>query len=372
MEPTFLFFLIIPVIIMTVFAVLGGRNISIIEGIVQIIAPILIVSLIWGITRYGAADDVELLNGQVVALNAQREECQSGWRSSKDPFCTEYRTREVYVGESCSGTGKEKVCTKQYDTEYKYIFDWERRYFIKTSFKTHEVRRIDRQGVNYPPVFLQTKVGEYAVVQHSYQNWLRAASNVIFSEDGGIEEKYKDILPQYPIKIVNMFKVNRIVPVGNVTVPDDLNVKLGQLLTVLGPERQMNAIIVIADAKTVGEDFPYAVRRAWYGFKKNDAVIFLGLNDNNLAWASVMSWSKKSIFDIELRDKILELRDQPVDYDFVLTNLNNIAMSSYERRSMKEFEYLKKEIKIPTLTLVLSAIISFFVSIGLGVFFSRN
>jgi hypothetical protein len=80
------------------------------------------------------------------------------------------------------------------------------------------------------------------------------------------------------------------------------------------------------------------------GFKKNDAVIFIGVNpDKSVNWAEVLSWSKNSIFNIELRDDIRAMKGE-LDLRSVILRLYHIGMDKYERRSMKEFEFLRDQI----------------------------
>ncbi len=371
MEPTLFFFFLVPILVMVVARVVFHHKTTIEESILQVLIPVALIAAIWYPTRYHGASDVELWNGEVIATIPEKRACPTGWRSSQDSFCTEYDTRQVYAGESCSGTGKDRTCHSVYNTEYEYDFPWERRYFIKTSFDTHEVRRIDRQGVKYPPKFSAVNVGDYAAAKNGYSNWLRAAAGNIYFEDGKVEEKYKDYLPAYPIKVYDFYKVDRLVVVGDVTVDRSVNDKIGNILKELGPKKQMNIVMVVADASVLGQDYPYALRKAWFGFKKNDAVIFVGIKDNVLQWAEVMSWSKQSLFNVELRDAILSQLNKPVNFDRILDDTKTIGLTTYERRSMKEFEYLKKDIPIPTLTIVMATLFSIFGSIGLAILFTK-
>ena len=290
--------------------------------------------------------DNELLNGLVTDKFQVTRNCQTGWNSFEDPFCTEYETREVYDGQSCSGSGKDRVCTSKYHTEYRYLFAWERKWYVKSDSLnyTWSIRRVDRSGAATPPLWQATNIGDPASIYHEYQNWVKATSNSLFHNDAQYEEKYKAVIPPYPLRLINGWTAVRIVPIGvkidNLT---DWNTKLGKSLGILGPKKQMNAIVVIADSTKYPVELSYAVRRVWQGFKKNDAVIFIGIDQqNNVVWSNVMSWSKNSQFDVEMRNKILE--QQTFNFDAMLTSLDQIGMQYYQRRSMKEFEYLKDDV----------------------------
>lgn len=367
-----------PIVVALISIFVLKQSITITEGITQALLVALIVSGLWAAGRYSDTHDVELWNGEVTNKQIQREQCPWGWRDWQDDFCTEYNTRRVKDGPprkvcSTDSNGKKSCHTVQdYKTQYKYIYPWEQKFYVFSNVQeTYYIPRVDAQGARIPPFYLKAYIGEPVAARKSYTNWVRAASTSIFHEDGAVEEKYKDVIPQYPNDVYDFYNVNRVVKVGNVTVPNFLNEALRMELKQLGPQRQMNAIFVIADAKVVGQDFPYAVRRAWMGFKKNDAVIFLGVDGDTLKWADVMSWSKKSIFDITLRNELYTMEGKTVDYMFALNKLTNTAMAHYERRSMKEFEYLKSQIPVPTWLTIMVFLLSFGGSAGLTFLFHR-
>lgn len=369
--------LLAPVVVALVVKFVLHQSITIIEAITQAVLVCLVVSSIWAIGRYSGAGDVELWNGEVTRKQIQRESCPQYWRDYQDGFCTEYRTRTVEDGprrQECTGSGKDKTCrwVQDYKTQYYYIYPWEQKFYIYTNVNTtFNIPRVDAQGAIVPPRYNISFVGDPVAVPKSYSNWVKAASNSIFHEDGQAEAKYKDILPAYPMEIYDTYKVNRIVKVGRVDVPSWLNDVLRAELKQLGPQRQMNVIIVAADARAIGTDFPHAVRRYWQGFKKNDAVIFVGLDGQTLKWANVMSWSKKSIFDVTLRDEILKYEGKTLDFMVVMNKLTSTAMELYERRSMKEFEHLKSQIPVPTWLTIMVLVISFGGSAGLTLLFQR-
>lgn len=361
----------IAVVVAAVATVFWGHKNTLIEGVAQILIIVLIITPVWFIGRFSDTWDTELWNGEITNKQIERQSCPQYWRDFQDGFCTEYKTRRVKDGlprKVCTGTGKDKRCTsvQDYKTQYYYIYPWEQKFWMFTNIKTtYSVPRVDRQGAITPPDYLRHYVGEPASDAKGYTNFIRAASKNIFYEDGDIEDKYKDILPAYPLEVYDYGRVNRVVRVGNVPLAPGLNEKLAEALKTLGPNKQMNAIIVLVDAKLAQADFSNALRRYWMGFKKNDAVVFVGLDGANLAWAEVMSWSKKSIFDIDLRDSLLAYKGKPIDLNTIPANLLTIGLKNYERREMKEFEYLKAQIPVPTWLTILVFIVSLGGSVGL-------
>lgn len=235
---------------------------------------------------------------------------------------------------------------------------------------------------------------------------IKAASNSLFHEETISLDGYQDIIPPYPNDYFDIYRVNRFVNVGlDVPNAQQISDKLADALKVLGPQRQMNAIILAVNTDTysraqtnsnaqgsnsavsstvqaststssttsyVEPDFAFAVRRAWKGFEKNDAVVFLGVDSSNtLQWVNVLSWSKNEMFNVDLRERLLTGRGQPVDYLKVVDVLKEVGMTSYERRSMKEFEYLKDQVSTPWWVYAGALFLNLIFSISLGFVFER-
>lgn len=349
------------------------RTISFMEFIAQVAVTLIISGLFWGLSLLDiSAYDQEVWNGEITKMEDRKESCPIGWVGSKDSFCTEYTSRTTKIGESCSqNKDGSRVCTDITMTEYNYDYSWERRYFITSNVGKWEIERIDPQGVKYPKAFSETSVGDPASATNYYKNWIQAASDSIYNEAKLIEDRYKEFLPDYPIEIYSYFKLNRVlaidVPVEN---QKELNKQLAIALKDLGPKRQMNAIVVIVNADNVGSDYPYALRRHWKGFKKNDAVLVLGVSNGNVVWRDSMSWSKNPTYDIEVRDSI-EL-DKPLNVQAAIDSIHKYGMEFFERRSMKEFEFLKDQIPTPTWFYVVALITQLVSVAGLTFFFHRN
>jgi hypothetical protein len=309
-----------------------------------------------GLNTFAATTDVETWNGSITEKVRDKRDCPSGWNYFQDDFCTQYTTRTVDDGETCSTDSKgNRSCTRQSHTEYHYDYPWEIKWRLKSSDldEEWEVDRVDPQGAVSPPLYMHTSIGDPASKTHRYTNWVRAASDSLFHEDG-MDHRYDGLIPKYPQELYDLYKMDRIVQVG-VDIPDvsEYNRLLSVALSELGPKRQMNAIIVLVDAKTAGTDYPAAVRRAWKGFKKNDAVVFIGLDGTKVAWSDVLSWSKDDMFNVLLKDDLAKQARQDLDMRGLIIRLHMIGMEHYSRREMAEFDYLRDEIPTPPWLLVL-------------------
>lgn len=372
MDFIFILYIFIPIAVVLFGKVLFPHHITAKEWGVQaaVTVALLLVSLvIFAGLRYSNANDTEIWNGRITAMAPIQKNCQTGWSRSQDSFCTQYSTRSVYVGQTCTGSGDEQVCVSNYETEYQYHYRWERRYFIESEIGNYEIYRVDPQGVNTPPVFAAKNIGDPVSKTSGYSNWINGAADSLFKEDPDLS---MDL--EYPIKIYDYFEVDRFVWAG-VSAPanvDAYNDALSKVLGQVGPSRQMNAVVVVAD-KNYGGSFPYAVRKHWRGFKKNDAVIFVMVDpvDLTIDTAYTLSWSKENLFNIMMENSINDHRGNVLTPEIVSDSLLKNA-ETYERRSMKEFEYLKDQIPVPTFVYILIAIVNVFGSIAALIYFVKT
>lgn len=368
----------IPIIIALGAKLLLDHTFTWAEFAAQVVAVCLIVLIVWALGRFSNTGDVELWNGQVTQKEIDRRNCQWGWRDYPDSFCTNYSTRQVRDGETCTthtdSNGKSRrSCRPKYKTQYKSTYSWEQKFYVYTNVKeTYQISRVDAQGAHTPPRYTQAYVGEPVSARKSYTNWIRAAADNLFHEDGQAEDKYREILPAYPDKVYDYYRVDRVLAVGNIQVPHLWNSMLDEKLKELGPKKQMNAVVVIVDANLAQADFAFALRRFWMGFKKNDTVIVVGLDKGMLKWAEVMSWSKQSIYDISLRDYLFSQIDKPFNFATTTDKLQEFGLQLYERREMKEFEYLKSQIPTPTWLTIMLLVLSVGGSLGLTWFFHKE
>jgi hypothetical protein len=372
MDFIFVIYLFIPIAIVLLGKVIFPHHITAREWGIQALVTVVLLSLsllIFNGLRYSNANDTEIWNGRITAMSPIQKNCQTGWSRSKDNFCTEYRTRSVYVGQTCTGTGTEEVCVSNYETEYEYNYPWERRYFIESEIGNYEIYRIDRQGVNTPPVFAAKEIGDPVSRTSNYSNWINGAADSLFKEDPDLS---LDLV--YPLKVYDYFEIDRFVWTGVEAPPnvDDYNKALSAVLGQVGPSRQMNAVVIVTNS-TYGDTFPYAVRKHWRGFKKNDAAIFVMVNPNDLTIETsyVLSWSKENLFNVQMENSINDHRGKALTPDIIADSLLENA-DTYERRSMKEFEYLKDQIPVPPFVYILIAIINVFGSIATLVYFVKT
>ena len=346
-----------------------NSKISLAEWALQTVITLVVVVSLYHFGRYNQTQDYEIWNGSVTSKEVKRESCPWGWVDYQDGFCTEYSTRQVKDGtKTCTGTGNDRRCTDNYKTQYNYHFSWEQKYFVFSNIgETWQINRVDRQGASTPGRWEMVNIGDAVSKTNSYTNYVKAAANSLFNKDKRLAEFYADNIPEYPIEIYDYYRVNRAITSPDTVVPnlDQYNAGLSDILKELGPAKQMNAVILFTNIADPA--YADAVLNSWQGAKKNDAVIIAGINDDqSIAWLRIHSWSKNKLFEVELRDHLLDLGTIADSAEF-LNIVNTVAMNNFERQPMAEFEYLADEIEPSTgfiivifvILIILSAILTF-------------
>jgi hypothetical protein len=309
---------------------------------------LLVLTLVFVAGSYGQTYDTQLINGVVTKLDAKQKSCPSGWNSMRDSFCTEYRTREVYSHTTCSGTGSDKSCTRHYDTEYNYIYDWERKYFVDSDIpQQFQIARVDRQGATTPPRFAIINIGDPVTGSYSYTNYIRAATDSLFAEEEPVE-----VLPiAYP-GVRDYYVANRVIFSGQ-PVSGELFRQWNQSFAVVNANIRKtgaNAIVVVTAS---GPEFALALAQAWEAHNINDVVTVIGMTGDTVSWVDVRSWSESSLVAVEIENEILNLK--VLDTQAIDAIIEGAVLDKFKLQSMDKFEYLADDIAPPMWSMILAA-----------------
>lgn len=347
----FLALLALPTLIL-LFVFFVFKTINITEFIIQMGVQCIIAGVSVLICLNANTFATEIWNGVVTRKSAERVSCSHSYECN----CT--------YSESCDSKGKnchtDKHCQTCY--EHDYDIDWN---VYTSNQETFTIDRVDRQGLHQPQRFAQVIIGEPTATEHSYTNYIKAAPESLFRTTG-----YDNIaVPKYP-EVFDYYRLNHVLgDLGNIPEiqkwQDDLNTLNGQI----GAWKQANVYVVFTRQT---KDFFNALQQKWLGGQKNDIVIVIGLSKavNNIEWVNVMAWSKTKDVHIQLRDSISSIGF--LERTKVLEAIKHDVIKYYDRKPMKDFEYLKASI-VPTLTQwIVSIVFGVLVSIGLCIFFHKN
>lgn len=372
MDSTLFFIVLIPVAISLAAKYLLRWEISWLEFGAQVVIGLAALSLIWAIGNMSKTADREVWNGAVTSKSVERERCYTNMaaRVCENSYdCNCYTVCTPTTDSKGNVTGQS--CTTHCDTCYRY--DWEQDWNVSSTLGSYEISRVDDQGAVAPQRWSQVQAGDPVSKTKSFKNWVKASSGTLFRDaDSGLET-YKALLPEYPGRIFDYYRIDRIVT-PNVRLTNELtwNDLLARKLAVLGSAREINAIFVFVEGQP--RDYAYAVRRKWEGFKQNDAVIVVGLQRGNVQWAEVMSWSKNPLFDFQMRRAMEAYVGKPINQvppQDVMNVFEQTANASFERRPMEEFEYLKGDIQPPVWLMWLSIIVAILIGGGTSYAFHR-
>ena len=320
--------------------------------------------LVFAAGMYSQTGDVEILNGEVTSKDSQRVSC------SHDYQCN---CRTIHVPQTCSGSGSSRTCTGggteiKCDTCYEHSYDMDWR--VHSNIGTFGVDRVDRQGLIAPPRWTQSKIGEPASKTHAFVNYVKAVPDSLFHAHQEMVSQFDKMIPAYPSNVYDLHRVDRAISVG-VPIPDikEWNQDISNMLRKLGPQRQANVIVLFVN--TANQSYQYALEGKWVGGKKNDIIVLIGTTSYpKIDWVAVSSWTDKAIFKVQLRDDIFALGN--IDRAAIIKAIEYNTMKTFERKQMKDFEYLKTSISPPFWVLTLAIILGIIASLGCSYAFYRN
>ena len=323
------------------------------------ISAVLCVGLGFGMVAVGKhaqSLDVELWNGEVTGKT----------------FDIEYYKRAY----SCNCRTVNKVTTCQTCYRKGHDMTWD----VQTNIGNFNIDREDCRSTikavclsrySAPPFWEDVQKGDPVSRQNSYTNYVKAVDNSLFkSVPVDDQNRVKNIT--YPIAVYDFYNVDRVVLDG-VKLPESRpvwNRGLANMLKTVGPQRQANVVLVLTSvAERMYGDMLIA---QWEGANKNDIVIIAGFPKGDTtdapSWVKVHSWAKKDIMNVEMRDELISKPELWQSANQFFPAVEKIIMDKFERRPMAEFEYLKHEIELSGLQLILFSILSAILGIGLSIF----
>lgn len=309
----------------------------------------LLVAISFAVSHGSATSDTEIWNGVVTG----KDRVHGTYEKPYDCNCRPET--------SCSGSGKDRSCstTQKCDTCYetRYTVNWS----CKTTIGGYTIDSRDTSSRSVystpdPARYTVINVGDPVSKTHSYTNYVQAVPDSLFKPGSeSLRAKYAKMTPPYPDKIYDIYKIDRFVQVGFAfTDAPQWNLDISNMLRELGPKKQVNVIVVVA--KTNDPNYMYAIRDAWEGANKNDVVLLIGSEDGaKIAWVDVISWTKNELFKVELRDSVLALGT--INRAQVMPLIEAQIVKNFERRRMREFEYLSNEIDPPTWLLTVLGVV---------------
>lgn len=304
--------------------------------------------------KFGQTQDTEVWNGYV---------------TDKDRKHGSYQTSYC-----CGGTDKNGMCQMTCYTDH-YTVNWTARTTLGAITLQH-LDRTSRSVYNSPDpaIYKRCYKGEPASIEKSYTNYVQAVPQSLFHDDGTTASaQFAGKIPNYP-RVHSKYQFNRVINKGakvDKATINKIDAGLDDALKTLGRQKQANIIVILTNI--TDPSYRYAVEQSWLGGKKNDIVIFVGLDGNKIVWTDIMTWALNSgneLFHVTMRDGILA--QETLDADKFVPFVSQTVTKLYDRPQMSSYEYLADEIDPPNWVLWLAAFFAFGGSAILTFIFHRN
>jgi hypothetical protein len=353
----YILFFAVPLIVWVIVArLIWKHSFSTKEMIIQSVPTVLVITTIFVLSDVMQTSDSRVVNGTITSKEAKKESCPIGWVTYTDGHCTEYRTRQKYIGQTCTTTNGKRTCTNNYRTEYNYYYPWEKRYYLYSEDlnSKFEIRRVDSQGTQTPPRFARIEKGAPASDMESYTNYIGAADSSVFYENTvePIDINYPSIKNQFELQRVIFYDVN-----VDSALAEFWNETLSAVNTTV-KETEANVIIVVTSEP---RSFSNRLTKTWRGHKINDVVVTIGVNDElNIKWSEVNSWSKESLVNIKIRDEIQKMTS--LDPSKINKIIETNVLEHYQVQPEEAFEYLAEDIKPPMWVMIMAFIVILIIS----------
>ena len=356
-----------PVLLLIVFLAycyhLGKFRDGILIGGVVVAICLMLVGCVQYTSAATAFADTEVINGYITAKNRN----QGTYDESYSCNCvTKYRTESYSTGSGKNrSTRTRRVSYQSCSTCYRKWFTvkWNCDSTIgQFSFGSVQSLLPTVYATPNPVPFDLVKVGEPASRTLSYENYIQSSTYSLYNTRIKNSSAF-GVLPEYPLAIHDLFKIDRFVNVGvkmDVAEVKVWNDEIAKVNSVVGPKKQGNVVFVLTQNQPM--DYADALEAKWEGVNKNDIVVVTNLDlTGNITWTKILSWTKAEDFKIAVRDRINAVK--VLDREKILGIIQEEAVGKFERRKMAEFAYLKDELEISSVVigLLIAAIIFGFV-----------
>lgn len=306
--------------------------------------------------------DEMMVNGVVTEVKPRKENCNMYWSDYRDNFCTNYRTRQVRDGQTCTTVNNKRSCTPKYKTQYKSVYPWERRYFINTTLYEYEIDRVDHQGASTPPRFASTKIGDPVTAMVTYTNYIKGAASTLFNQ------KLEDVPEiKYP-QVYDYYHVDRVFYI-DLTPPPFIKEWNLDLERINSGFRKSGANVII-NVTSKSQVWAETLSQSWDAHNINDIVITIGVQDEKIVWVDVRDWSSDKMLGVVTRDLIMML--PRVDKDMINQIIEVTVPKHYKPQKMEDFEYLVDDTSAPTWLLVVAGITLLLITPATTWFLSNN
>lgn len=305
----------VPLVIAAGAAVFFKATITLKEVFLQFVGVSLLMVAGFFIARHYGMSDTEHWNGRITMKDHGTQSC-------------------CHCHDECDAKDKKGSCTHSHEVcAHSHDYWWS----LLTTVGTISVERC--QGWPFTPaVWTKARVGEPATIENSYTNYLKANSESLFVHD--VQSPYTRLVPQYP-RVYGLYKVNPVISDGP-RFPATWQGAFREINADFGASRQVDVTVLVTGARDPA--YADAVEAKWLYGPKNSMTLVIGVEDEAILWARVVSISKIEELKSFLRD---ELAGKSLSADIPAVVRDAVA-TKFHRTPMAEFEYLASSARPPT------------------------
>lgn len=220
-----------------------------------------------------------------------------------------------------------------------------------------------------PPRWGAAFVGEPWSSSHSYKNYILANPDSVLTGGKGDVEKWKKLIPDYP-QVYDYYRSNHFINMGVPNIDNGVwNWLTNEANKTLGPKKQVNVIVLTIP--TADSSYVSALKTAWVGGKKNDAVIVIGSVDgHNIDFVDVVSWAVRADFRDNLRQDIRQIGSLD-KRDDIMKAIYDETDKHFVRMHMKDMEYLMRSFQPSGTAMWITFILACLISGGISLAFLK-
>lgn len=323
------------------------------EWFVQIFAGFIVTLLCLGLTYAGAnigSADFSIFSGEVTSKKSEHVSCEHQYKCGEDCHTETYTDSQ----------GKRKsrrVCEPIYCDEHDYDVSWR----VYTTLGRWTIDRVDRRGLKMPTRWDDVIIGEPVHESRYNSNYLLLNSER-FDTSEAVRAKFAGRVFGYPTPY-DYWKYQRVLQ-DNSQDYDGISIWLNEKLKKDGPAKQLNVILVITTNRD--PDFFYAQMEAWKGVRKNDVVLFYGVDDDEkMVWARAMSFADGQNNLIMLKELESMTYGKTFGVELVQEQYAKI-INEFQRVPNRTFEYMKDAWIPPTWWVITMSLINLLVASGIA------
>lgn len=322
------------------------------EFLLQMGGSVLLIGCAFLIARCGSLLDTEHWNGRITKKTKGDEHC-----------CHSYRCN----CQTCTTTdskGNISTYTCNCQTCYMHSEDYWWKLKVSTGDTVSDSCESDDTD---PKWWRNANVGDPATIPHSYQNYLKADPESLFTHNTAHKEYLADVPADGIPEVYGRYQAKKVIERG-VKAPKGWDHELREINADLGSKKQVDLLVYLTKVKD--PDYAWAVEEKWLYGPKNALIVVLGVPDHKtISWVRVVTISRIEDLKVEVRDT---LQGKSLDDPNIMPFLRDVVKRKFHRTPMGEFEYLASAAAPSGWALALLYFLAIITSVGLTVLMHKE